>query len=1522
MSHRPDFHDALRSQRRRANHGNDATVVQVSKEGLLGYGKIANSRNRLSIASNSSAGQRSTDSSDGTGPRSAGQRRRSSIPRPVAGQSSTRLDQIASSRPLPSTIAARKPVPASSGPTRPELSDIRYQSSWVLQQAAMAASTPSDAWKSLAGSTVSSGTKSVANVRSTTVPTLNTSKDSEKRRPTRPAIVPPDNYTQQSSMPFPPRLIPELQALAASTARAASVSRASSTQPPSIGSISSPSTLFTESPGTWSSRNTTPTSMSSYSPGVVPPLKTSTSGRRSNTVPIPAVHTKTLPRLPALPETLKGAGKITSQPSEPATSTKRKKKKLFDSPAPTPPPRASSVKHKKTESDSAVELSEAHKFSTHQHVVSRHEKDNHLDLRPTARVAVIGGALSTEPELYMSPETHEVPLFLAPPRPSRDGVEYLEPQRPAVVETTIRAERERRDVLGGLRPATEASTSSLPAEQAPATFRNAPQSSNVGTVTRSLPHTARSAPVSRRQTPFTEPELPEAAAARPSTSGGDSPSTRAGFFSRLAMLTRSSRTPDSVSPRKLQRKGPAAGTGYEAYGKLSRKSRKSSMESSQSGSSTDVSEAAYGRSRTPVHSRKPSSGSRRDRSSQSDLDDFAAQRLRPKVMRGGSGRFESDEEEIGVALSIPRTEGLGLQPSLLRESHHTVPASPNSFVTTASSSFSIPAPTLPNSWQSSPRHTAPRRHHDIFGPGSLRSATTSQSSIGSSIPAYARPSTPLHKIEAKISPKPEKKPRRLRWNIFSRSTTPSKEESRREVKAASPPKMVVQITAGPVPRSLPYYAIIDSESDQNIPENLGTFINEAVAPSPQVQEQYFPGHTQTRDLNYPAPSATSRNYDSSVTSFDSLAPPPSFTTASQSRPEETPAPQKKRRLAAVGRIPRVVSRKGRFSIGSSSGKSQAENAMPSTAMTTKPTTKVFDERNYDGRREFLHIPSNRGSDISMSSVSTSLYSTSAPVYMPLQAQRNTARHLTGEEEVWNEYDDFLDHVLAPPSHRYVPPPPHSHMYQAAPLPTIPVILAPNASRKQSVKQTEPQVPGITSIRNARDVSTEPDSQFELELRRSRILSALRSSMDPTSPFTIADYLSENGDWLRYSAKLSDRQSNSSPDHPPIPVIVASENNARMTSKVDNTQQHNAALIDAVARTRNPIAQSELHLSSLMISRWLSFGRVLFSPAHEEVNNSPGRHILVFDGLGNADWSIFCSVTYAAQNTFVHDLKERNGQRPFEPDHAPLNYRRTEIRSLCDQFPFPPSFFSAIVLRFPPAMTDTKMRNIISECMRVLAPGGYLELMLLDLDIVNMGTITRRAMRDLKIRITTQDRALSLKPLSDNIQSHLGQQGFPSLSRCVVGVPVVGNASASTESPSSSRSSGESYGRQQAPAHDVTDAPGFRQHRSSRSHGQNFSLSDLVADHSDNADAKIGKMVSRTARNWWQHCFEASVIPDGDLSRSIFTDKKLIRECKARSSNFKLLIAYTQKPTDNRRRTLSEPSMPTLATSGIRRPKQT
>jgi SAM-dependent methyltransferase len=379
--------------------------------------------------------------------------------------------------------------------------------------------------------------------------------------------------------------------------------------------------------------------------------------------------------------------------------------------------------------------------------------------------------------------------------------------------------------------------------------------------------------------------------------------------------------------------------------------------------------------------------------------------------------------------------------------------------------------------------------------------------------------------------------------------------------------------------------------------------------------------------------------------------------------------------------------------------------------------------------------------------------------------------------------------------------------------------------------------------------------------------------------------------------------------------------------VGPSHQENVDLLDVVARNKDPVGQSELHYASLMVAKWLSFGRVLFSPAHDEIHTIPERRILVIDGLGNEDWAIYCAVNYEAQKAFVYDLKEKASKRasngPRTSQNVAGNHRRTEIASFHERFPFPSAYFCAVVVRFPPAMAEAKMKNIMSECRRILLPGGYLELMLLDLDIVNMGVQTRRAVRELKFRMTTADRQISLRPIIDNVQSMLGARGFSNISRCVVGVPVAGRPSRSTDSSSSSRSSGGSDGFTQpglGDARQATASPrmAFGQGRKET----NLSLNDLIADHSDNADVKISKIVSKTARTWWQHCFEASVISDGNLAKSIFADKNVLGECKSRGSSFKMLIAYAQRPVfEGRRRTMSESAVATLATAGAHRQAQ-
>jgi hypothetical protein len=187
------------------------------------------------------------------------------------------------------------------------------------------------------------------------------------------------------------------------------------------------------------------------------------------------------------------------------------------------------------------------------------------------------------------------------------------------------------------------------------------------------------------------------------------------------------------------------------------------------------------------------------------------------------------------------------------------------------------------------------------------------------------------------------------------------------------------------------------------------------------------------------------------------------------------------------------------------------------------------------------------------------------------------------------------------------------------------------------------------------------------------------------------------------------------------------------------------------------------------------------------------------------------------------------------------------------------------------MPESSYRNVIAESKRVLKPAGYLEMAVLDLDMMNMGNRARRAVRGLKVQIQVADPNINLSSASETILRLVGKRGFSDIKSCRVGVPV-----AST-----------------------IPEPLPRPHLM-----EELSLVDLMKDESRAGDENITKMVAKVGRWWYTRCYEMGVIPGGDMSLSIFNDGPLLGECEKWNSSFKLVVAYAQKPIQGRRRTAS------------------
>ncbi len=532
--------------------------------------------------------------------------------------------------------------------------------------------------------------------------------------------------------------------------------------------------------------------------------------------------------------------------------------------------------------------------------------------------------------------------------------------------------------------------------------------------------------------------------------------------------------------------------------------------------------------------------------------------------------------------------------------------------------------------------------------------------------------------------------------------------------------------------------------------------------------------------------------------------------------------------------------------------------------------------------EFLTFPTRKGSEVSGSSSSGifNFAATTAVVPQP---------GIVAEDEVWNEYDELLDIIESPPA-----------LVNAKRNRTAPT---PLHSREESHITGLDATPAIAA--SYPPGTRAPMGDLPLPPRRSRLLNLTTrdSTENVSTPLSFSDFFAGYGDRNRASA-ASKRQSISSGSRYSAQSRASGVGSQRRSTRVSasasgspqristSNSQHsrnsssekkrNTAIM-AERTTSTSGAETNLRFSALMTSRWLSFGRVLFSPAHMEIQSNLHNRVLVLDGLGNDDWSFYCALTYP--NATVYNLSASSSTNSNNSNiQSPSNHRQIYHTSLSHRFPFPKSFFTAAVFRFPTASSESASYNAISECKRVLRPGGYLEMSILDLDMVNMGNRARRAVRQLKVRMQTADSNISLKPASDNIQKMLGRRGYENLNRCMVNVPIAGRHISTSRSGS------------------------FSTESTSDQDTKDVSLGDMLKESpTSQGDEGISKMVAKVGRWWYTRCYETAVLAkngDNELEQSIWDDKQLLKECEKRETGLKLLICFAQKPEGVRRRTVS------------------
>jgi hypothetical protein len=1542
-------------------------VPPSAKHELLGANSATMSRNESALSSSGLASASGIASSSGNGVRRGIVKdSRSIVPRSISAPSAARVASQAISTPPPPSSASlngsRLPVPSGYSHENAIASDntpktLRRKAPSVEQYVSSLARSVSYSKPRgvvMGNQVAKRSSKSLpGDVREFNTEVALDIAASVPKFPTMPA--------NRRSGELPPALIPELKALAAATAP----SRAASSTP-HVPLTGSPSTQYSGSTGPWSSRNTTPSSVSSCSPGIVQASKIKPTHRLRKAIP-PQYTTLERPKL-GLTGLLAREAAASSPSLEKLSKDDYDKHSLLQQhrkqskgsllpPAPTAPPQKSSMKPKPPSGAPKVAPGCAPEDSLS---------------KPLASVPGVAGLLEGVPDVPTS--GGESPLRERPRRPSRKGTADLELKSSPIVQSnlspqSVRGHRRRESLDVGYpgpsgREVASSGSMDIVSPIDPFSHTQHPfprENIDLASSSSNLP-VVRPTPDSSIRVVPTKENGSRQGPNEPARSTLGKLTSRLGIFGRRPKV---SREDTSTNENKDPRKGPAAGTGHEGYGKYARRGRKYSMGSVSS--SRDRSTSTNSTSRRLSLRRRNSQSS----GGESEIDEFVAQRLQPVIIPGGGHpepRPDSEAPTIWPSFhgtSLGSDSSLDLARQLTNEPPGSVLSNSQS-ISTTSVATDIPFSMATHSGWTTSSKTTLKHPYAVQTSPSLDGYNTSQSSltqddvVGPSGEEYVERSTPRDLKKA------GKKGTRFRWNVFQRKASAEQSGQDNEDRVLASTRMAVAVAPVSVERPLPYYALMDSENDNDGENGLQDLLEQVYDSASPSSEPHGLGLRQEYGQSVLLPSMP-------ILQGEALRDAPStFPRVSRkgdSQPSTAPynnplqsADSKRNRLPQVGRIPRVISRRDRQhkpAITSFSRPFQRailnnapercddhsaerpilgiqtdvlpsrpffgpESGQPASAPAPSLTTRPLGD--FESHPQFLIFAGGEVPDVSTGNNSDEIFA--------VATHRPTTRHRrhTEEDEIWNEYDDLLDRVMSPTSADTARSAGSLFGQDSAPItadlrakarPESHLRLGMLPTTGHNAKQT--QTPSV----HLPPPSPPARTDLDYHLRRSRIVSALHSHspLSPSSPFSITNYAMESGSHDDTRTNSGEGFSSATAVESGLLSPSAHAPYAAFPKLPEASHHQSTALLDIAERDREgPAGQSDLRFAALMTSRWLSFGRVLFSPAHDVVENNPSQHILVIDGLGNDDWSFYCAVTYPT--AVIHDLKEMDvapGSRreiPTESWRAPPNYRRAELPNLAERFPFPQSYFAAVVFRFPAAMSDTVLKMAFSECKRVLMPGGYIELSLLDLDIVNMGTMTRRAVRDLKARMIAADLDVSLKPVSDNIQNILGRRGFDNLNRCVVGVPVAGKVATSSGSRSSrsSRDSSRQRGKgatDQAGGENTTLYGRSNNTDRPQQRGRNFSLSELVSDHSPTSDEKITKMMAKVGRWWYTRTYEWAVLQGGDLKKSIWSDKRMLHECKARGSNFKLLIAYAQKPIETRRRTMSEPVKSTDAISGTR-----
>ncbi|EPS38563.1 hypothetical protein H072_7718 [Dactylellina haptotyla CBS 200.50] len=211
------------------------------------------------------------------------------------------------------------------------------------------------------------------------------------------------------------------------------------------------------------------------------------------------------------------------------------------------------------------------------------------------------------------------------------------------------------------------------------------------------------------------------------------------------------------------------------------------------------------------------------------------------------------------------------------------------------------------------------------------------------------------------------------------------------------------------------------------------------------------------------------------------------------------------------------------------------------------------------------------------------------------------------------------------------------------------------------------------------------------------------------------------------------------------------------------------LSDAPEALLDPIQFFEQRLWALIACQWLTFGKQLQSPAHDTLLHArpeDSRKVLHLHGPVADGWVLAAKYP----NATFYSVSSDDIEYPEDKYIMPSNHTHIYTPSVSSPIPFPDNYFDVVVTRtLSSVLRSEELEAVLRESLRILRPGGWLELHTIDPTLTRAGNITKHWIES-RVLAPMEEDFFSARP-SDRILNLMQDVGYHKVKNARIALPT-------------------------------------------------------------------------------------------------------------------------------------------------------